>query len=145
MREKIFCIYGCFNASRYRCQRRQRLYTSLDTIEFLDTCVCIKTHIDKVLLYKWLTAPFLSFMKPSEFGKKTNIKNAITYENYDGKTDQNGKNMPLCIRLTTAKLDWLIGKTSMCIATQKQERCLRRKYVIYSIFKNQMYDVMNVL
>ena len=23
--------------------------------------------------------------------------------------------------------------------------CLRRKYVIYSIFKNQMYDVMNVL
>ena len=86
MREKIFCIYGCFNASRYRCQRRQRLYTSLDTIEFLDTCVCIKTHIDKVLLYKWLTAPFLSFMKPSEFGKKTDIKNAITYENYDGKT-----------------------------------------------------------
>ena len=50
-----------------------------------------------------------------------------------------------CIRLTTAKLDWLIGKTSVCIATYQQERCLRRKYVIYSIFKNRMYDVMNVL
>ena len=47
--------------------------------------------------------------------------------NYDGK------NMPSCIMLTKAKLDWLIGRTSMRIATQKQERCLRRKYVIYSI------------
>ena len=33
-----------------------------------------------------------------------------------------------------AKLDWLIGKTSVRIATYQQERCLRRKYVIYSIF-----------
>ena len=48
--------------------------------------------------------------------------------NYDGK------NMPWCIRLTTAKLDWLIGKTSVRIAIYQQERCLRRKYVIYSIF-----------
>ena len=55
------------------------------------------------------------------------------------------KNMPSCTRLTTTKLDWLIGKTSTSIATLKQERSLRRKYVIYSIFKNQMYDVMNVL
>ena len=80
-------------------------------------------------------------MQPSEFGKKTEQKNAVIYENYDF----DGKNMPPCIRLTTAKLDWLIGKTSMCIATQKQERCLRKKYVIYSISKNQMYDIMNVL
>ena len=50
-----------------------------------------------------------------------------------------------CIRLTTAKLDWLTGKTSVHIATYKQERCLRRNYVIYFIFRNQMYGVMNVL
>ena len=49
------------------------------------------------------------------------------------------------MRLTTAKLDWLPGKTTVHIATYKLERCLRRKHVIYSIFKNQMYDVMNVL
>ena len=55
------------------------------------------------------------------------------------------KNMLPCVRLTTAKLDWLTGKTSVGIATYKQERCLRRKYVIYSIFKNQMYDILNVL
>ena len=30
------------------------------------------------------------------------------------------------------------------IATYKQERCLRKKY-IYFTFKNQMYDIMNVL
>ena len=53
--------------------------------------------------------------------------------------------MSSCIRLTTAKLDWVTGKFSLRIATYKQERCLRRKYVIYSIFKNKMYDVMNVL
>ena len=51
----------------------------------------------------------------------------------------------VCIRLTTEKLDWLIGKTSVRIATYQQERCLRRKYFIYSIFKNWMYDVVNVL
>ena len=50
-----------------------------------------------------------------------------------------------CVRLMTAKLDWLTGKTSVGVATYKQERCLRRKYVIYSIFKNQMYDILNVL
>ena len=49
------------------------------------------------------------------------------------------------MKIMTAKLDWLTGKTSMCIATYKQERCLRKKYVIYFTFKNQMYDVMNVL
>ena len=31
------------------------------------------------------------------------------------------------------------------IATYKEERCLRRKCVIYSIFKNQMFGVINVL
>ena len=51
----------------------------------------------------------------------------------------------VCIRLTTEKLDWLIGKTSVRIATYLQERCLRRKYFVYSIFKNWMYDVVNVL
>ena len=45
--------------------------------------------------------------------------------NYDGK------NMPSCIRLTTAKLDWLTGKTTMRIATYKQERCLRRKCYLF--------------
>ena len=49
------------------------------------------------------------------------------------------------MRLTTAKRDWLPGKTTVHIATYKLERCLRRKHVIYSIFKNQMYDVINVL
>ena len=44
-----------------------------------------------------------------------------------------------------AKVDWLIGKPSIYIATYNQERCSRRKYVIYSVFKNQMYDVINVL
>ena len=38
-------------------------------------------------------------------------KNPVVYENYDGKK------MPSCIRLMTVKLDWLIGKTSVCIAT----------------------------
>ena len=52
--------------------------------------------------------------------------------------------MPSYIRLTASKLDWLFGKTSVRIATYKQQRCLRRKYVVNSIFKNQMYDVMNV-
>ena len=40
-----------------------------------------------------------------------------------------------CIRLTTAKLDWLIGKTSVRIATYQQERCLRRKYVFIPFLK----------
>ena len=31
------------------------------------------------------------------------------------------------------------------IVTYKQERCLRRKCVIHSIFKNQMFGVINVL
>ena len=56
--------------------------------------------------------------QPSGFGKKTNSKKMPPYMkilmaniNYDGK------NMPSCIRLTTAKLDWFIGKTSVPIAT----------------------------
>ena len=53
--------------------------------------------------------------------------------------------MSSCIRLTMAKLDWLIAKTSVRIATYKQERCLRRKYVNYSIFETQIYDAINVL
>ena len=31
------------------------------------------------------------------------------------------------------------------IVTYKEERCLSRKHVIYSIFKNQMHEVINVL
>ena len=38
-----------------------------------------------------------------------------------------------------------IGQTSVRFTTYKQERYSRRKYVTYSIFKNQMYDLMNVL
>ena len=48
---------------------------------------------------------------PLTLEKRPTAKNAVVYENYDGK------NMPSCIRLTKAKLDWLIGKTSVCIAT----------------------------
>ena len=33
------------------------------------------------------------------------------------KHKYDGKNMSSCIRLTKAKLDWLIGKTSMRITT----------------------------
>ena len=56
--------------------------------------------------------------QPTEFGKKDQQqKNAVVYENYDGKTNYDSKNMLSCIRLVMAKLDWLIGKTIMCIAT----------------------------
>ena len=48
---------------------------------------------------------------PLNLEKRPTAKNAVVYENYDGK------NMRSCIRLRKAKLDWLIGKTSVCIAT----------------------------
>ena len=60
---------------------------------------------------------FISILKtkcsPLNLEKRPTAKNAVIYENYDF----DGKNMPPCIKLTTAKLDWLIVKTSVCIAT----------------------------
>ena len=51
--------------------------------------------------------------------------------------------MPSCIRLSTTKLDWLIGKTS--VRTELRSKKDVWKGNIYSIFKNEMYGVMNVL
>ena len=43
-------------------------------------------------------------------------KNAVVYEKFwQQNINYDDKNMPSCIRLTTAKLDWLIGKTSVRI------------------------------
>ena len=68
----------------------------------------------------------------SEFGKKTDSKKM-------------GKIRHYVLGLGWQNLIGFIGQTSVRFTTYKQERYSRRKYVIYSIFKNQMYDLMNVL
>ena len=59
--------------------------------------------------------------------------------NYDGK------NIPSCMSLMTAKLDWLIGKTSLRIATYQQEDVWEENMLFIPLLKNQMYDIMNAI